>query len=60
LGKSTAASMTISYIAIPLGYLLGGYILEKVTINIILLVTGILVTILGIIQGLIIRKKIFI
>lgn len=60
LGKSTAASMTISYIAIPLGYLLGGYILEKVTINIILLITGVLVTVLGVIQGLIVRKKIFI
>lgn len=56
LGKSTAASMTISYIATPLGYMIGGFLIEKTTINLILFITGCAVTILAVIQGRIFRK----
>ncbi len=48
--------MTISYIATPLGYMIGGFLIEKTTINLILFITGCAVTILAVIQGRIFRK----
>lgn len=56
LGKTSSASNTICYISIPVGFLFGGFIVEIVSINLVLKITGVIVFILGLIEGIFLKK----
>lgn len=50
LGKTSAATDTICYISVPLGYLFGGLIIDYISINIVVITSGIIIICLALLQ----------
>ncbi|MBD8048367.1 SPASM domain-containing protein [Clostridium faecium] len=56
LGRCISVIMIISNISVPMGYLIGGYVINFIKLNLILIFSGFIILVCGIISFFILKK----